>query len=71
MSMLAAFLVGYWMGTRAGEDGMRKLRDAGIAVLRSDEFRTTVAGVAGMARDALRQGLDIALAPEPARPHAA
>jgi hypothetical protein len=62
MGMLAAFLVGYWMGTRAGQDGMRNLRDAGVAVLTSDEFRTTVAGVAGLARGALREGLDLARA---------
>lgn len=68
MGMLAAFLVGYWMGTRAGANGMRTLRDAGAAVLRSEEFRTTAVGVAGMAKGVLRQAIDLALEPQPQQP---
>lgn len=71
MGMLAAFLVGYWMGTRAGEDGIRTLREAGAAVLRSEEFRTTAAGVTGMASGILHQAIDMAVAPQSQRPFAA
>lgn len=58
MGLLIAFLAGYWMGTRAGADGMKTLVNAGNKVLRSEEFQSTVAGVTAMARGTLAQALD-------------
>ncbi len=55
MFILGAFVLGYWMGTKAGENGMGTLIDAGQKVLASEEFQTTVAGVLGMARGAISQ----------------
>jgi thioredoxin reductase len=55
MFILGAFVLGYWMGTRAGENGMSTLIEAGQKVLASEEFQTTVAGVMGMARGAIGQ----------------
>lgn len=55
MFLLGAFVLGYWMGTKAGENGMGTLFEAGQKVLSSEEFQTTVAGVLGMARGALSQ----------------
>lgn len=57
MTLLGAFLIGYWMGTRAGEDGMKKMVEAGTKVLKSDEFQGAVAGAAVMARGALVSAL--------------
>lgn len=73
MGMLAAFLFGYWMGTRSGEEGIRKLRDATVAVVGSEEFQTTVAGATAMARSVLTQGLENAFgaADQFSRPRAA
>ncbi|MBV9312456.1 MAG: hypothetical protein JO100_01695 [Pseudonocardia sp.] len=72
MGMLASFLFGYWMGTRAGKEGLRKLRDAAVTVMQSDEFRTTAAGVAGMARGVMLQGMETVFgAEETTRPRAA
>lgn len=58
MTLLGAFLVGYWMGTRAGEDGMNKLVEAGTKVLRSEEFQGALAGATMMARGALASALE-------------
>lgn len=58
MTLLGAFLIGYFMGTRAGEEGMKSLLDAGTKVVQSDEFKSTVAGVTSMARGALVNALD-------------
>jgi hypothetical protein len=58
MGLLGAFVLGYWMGTRAGEDGMRSMMSAGLKILQSEEFQSTLAGVTGMARGALGQVLD-------------
>lgn len=59
--MLGSFLFGYWMGTRAGQEGMSKLRDATFTVVQSDEFKSSIAGVTGMARGALLQGMETVL----------
>ncbi len=58
MTLLGAFLIGYFMGTRAGEEGMKSLLDAGTKVVQSDEFKSTVATVTTMARGALVNALD-------------
>lgn len=58
MTLLGAFLVGYWMGNRAGPDGTRKMFHVGMKIVQSEEFQSTVAGVAGMARGALAQALE-------------
>lgn len=58
MGLLGAFVLGYWMGTRSGEDGMRSMMSAGTKIMQSEEFQSTLAGVAGMARGALGQVLD-------------
>ncbi|MDQ2708965.1 MAG: hypothetical protein M3Z25_15595 [Actinomycetota bacterium] len=67
MGMLGAFLFGYWMGTRSGQEGMHKLRGATLTLVQSDEFKSGLAGVAGMARGALSQGMDMALSAQSSR----
>jgi hypothetical protein len=62
MGMVGAFLFGYWMGTRAGQEGMNKLRHAAFVVLQSEEFKSTVTGVSEMARGVLKQGIETARA---------
>jgi hypothetical protein len=57
MLLLGAFLAGYWMGTKAGEDGFNTLFDAGKRVMASDEFKSTVLGATEMARGAIGQVL--------------
>ncbi len=57
MLLLGAFLAGYWMGTRAGEDGFTTLLDAGKKVWASEEFKSTVLGATEMARGAVAQAL--------------
>ncbi|MGH3802946.1 MAG: hypothetical protein ACRDTD_23010, partial [Pseudonocardiaceae bacterium] len=55
--LLGAFLAGFWMGTRAGEDGFNTLLDAGKKVWASDEFKSTLLGATDMARGAIGQVL--------------
>ncbi len=57
MIVLGAFLAGYWMGTRAGEEGFSALLDAGRKVVQSEEFQSALAGVTAMARGAIAQAL--------------
>ena len=61
IGMLGSFLFGYWMGTRAGQEGMSKLRDATVMVVQSDEFKSSIAGVTEMARGVVLQGVETML----------
>lgn len=57
MIVLGAFLVGYWMGTRAGEEGFNTIFDAGKKIMQSEEFQSTLMGATSMARGAISQAL--------------
>ncbi len=55
MFLLGAFLAGYYLGTKAGPDGMGALVETGRKVVTSEEFRSAVAGVVGVVRGVVSQ----------------
>lgn len=59
MTTLIAFLVGYLLGTKAGEEGLIELREAVETLRNSEEVKDLVEGGLSVAKDLLRQGVDM------------
>ena len=56
MGAIIGVVIGYVLGTRAGEKGFEELRDAWKTITTSEEVRDLVAGGISIAGDALRRG---------------
>ncbi|MGH9056206.1 MAG: hypothetical protein ACRDYY_10165 [Acidimicrobiales bacterium] len=56
MGTILGVVVGYALGTRAGEDGWAELREAWKVIATSDEVRDLVGGGLLIARDLLGRG---------------
>jgi hypothetical protein len=56
MGAVIGMVVGYVLGTRAGDDGYRELKDAWKTISTSAEVKDMVVGGMAMAGDMLRQG---------------
>ncbi len=60
MGVIVGVVVGYVLGTRAGEDGWNELVDAWRVITSSEEVRDLLSGALSTARDVMRdrgQGL--------------
>lgn len=60
MGALAGFLLGYWLGTKAGKHGMEEMISAGKQIAKSDEFKSAMAGATQMAGSMLSAGASMA-----------
>jgi len=60
MGAMIGFLLGYVLGTRAGDKGWRELQSSWHTIRSSDEVRDIVAGGLATARDLMRQGAGVA-----------
>lgn len=58
MVVLGAFLAGFWLGSRAGSDSVDALMESANKIMRSEEFRSTLAGATSMARGAISQAFE-------------
>ena len=56
MGAIVGVVIGYVLGTRAGEKGWEELRDAWDTIASSDEVRDMVSGGLAMAGDFVRRG---------------
>jgi hypothetical protein len=56
VAAVIAFVVGYVLGARAGEEGLEELKEAWKTVSSSGEVRDLVAGGLSIARDVLTRG---------------
>ncbi len=59
MGAIVGLVIGYVMGTRAGEKGRDELRQAWKTISTSDEVKDIVTGGLGLAGNLLRQGRSI------------
>jgi uncharacterized protein (DUF697 family) len=57
MEVLIGFAIGYLVGTRQGQDGLRDVRESVDAIRNSSEVRQLVVGGASVAGSAVRQVL--------------
>ena len=64
MEALLGFAVGYFLGTKAGREGLQELRESWKVVSASDEFQgltTTAKSMAGMAmQQSVKVSMDVA-----------
>jgi hypothetical protein len=56
MGAIVGVVIGYALGTRAGEEGWEELRDAWKTITSSEEVRDIVSGGFLMARQLLQRG---------------
>jgi hypothetical protein len=56
MEAMTGLVIGYLLGTRAGEDGYAELRDALATITSSEEVRGIALGIVCLLRDAARYG---------------
>ena len=56
MAAVIAFVVGYVLGARAGEEGLEELKEAWKTVSSSGEVRDLVTGGLSIARDIVTRG---------------
>jgi hypothetical protein len=56
MGAIIGMVIGYVMGTRAGDQGYQELKDAWKTISSSQEVKDMVSGGMAMAGDLLRQG---------------
>jgi hypothetical protein len=56
MGAIVGLVIGYALGTRAGEQGWEEFRDAWRTITSSEEVRDMVAGGFSMARDLVTRG---------------
>jgi hypothetical protein len=56
MGTVIGVVIGYVLGTRAGDKGFEELRDAWKTITTSDEVKDMVAGGMSIAGDLLRRG---------------
>ncbi len=59
MGAMIGFVLGYVLGTRAGEQGWNDLVESWRTISSSDEVRDILVGGLSIARDYLRQGAGI------------
>lgn len=59
MGALIGVIVGYAMGTKAGDDGLKELKEAWATIRSSQEARLMVAGGFSMARGLFGKGGDL------------
>ncbi|HKE76199.1 MAG TPA: hypothetical protein VKB57_21460 [Acidimicrobiales bacterium] len=59
MGAIVGVVVGYVLGTRAGEKGWEELRDAWETISTSEEVRDLVSGGLSMAGDMVRRASDL------------
>lgn len=60
MGTMIGFVLGYVLGTRAGEEGWNELLHSWKTISSSDEVKELVSGGLSVARDFLQQGAGIA-----------
>ena len=60
MEALIGFAIGYWAGTQAGQDGLKKAIAAFDAITKSEEFKSLTAQGFGLAGGLLSKGLQSA-----------
>jgi hypothetical protein len=56
MGAMIGMVIGYVLGTRAGEKGYEELRDAWKTITTSDEVKDMITGGLSLAGDLLHQG---------------
>ncbi len=56
MGAMVGLVIGYVLGTRAGDKGFEELRSAWKTISSSDEVRDMLIGGLSLARDTARQG---------------
>jgi hypothetical protein len=56
MGAMVGFVIGYLVGTRAGEKGRSELLEAWQTIVNSEEVRDLVSGGLSMARDFVQHG---------------
>ena len=56
MGAMIGLIIGYVLGTRAGEEGWTDFRDAWRTITTSEEVRDLVAGGVSMAADLVQRG---------------
>jgi hypothetical protein len=59
MGAMVGVVIGYVLGTRAGEKGYEELRDAWKTIRSSDEVKDMVAGGFSIARGLLQRGSEM------------
>ncbi len=59
MGTMIGFVLGYVIGTRAGEQGWNDLRESWRTISSSEEVRDLLVGSMSIARDFIRQGAGI------------
>ena len=59
MGAMVGVLIGYVLGTRAGEKGYEELRDAWKTIRSSDEVKDMVSGGFSIARGLLQRGTEM------------
>jgi hypothetical protein len=67
MGTLIGFIVGYLLGTKAGDRGRAELEESVRTIRSSPEVRALVAGLLGTGRGVVGQGMD-AVPPPSERP---
>jgi hypothetical protein len=56
MGAMLGFIMGYYLGVKAGPNGYEELQDAWKTISSSAEVKDTISGGVSVARDLLRQG---------------
>jgi hypothetical protein len=59
MGTMIGLVIGYVLGTRAGENGFQEFKEAWHTITTSDEVKDMVVGAASMARDLVQRGSEI------------
>jgi hypothetical protein len=59
MGTIIGVLVGYVLGTHAGEQGWEEFKEAWKVISTSDEVRDLLAGGLSLSRDIVRRGTDV------------
>jgi hypothetical protein len=57
MEAIAGFIVGYWLGTREGREGLQKMVDSWNEISKSDEFKALVGTAMTLGSGMVRQGI--------------
>jgi hypothetical protein len=57
MGAFIGFVVGYYVGTKEGRDGISRLMDSWSYISKSDEFKNLLATATSMGGGLLKQGL--------------
>jgi hypothetical protein len=57
MGAIAGFMLGYYLGTKEGREGLSRLVDSWQYISKSDEFKTLFSSASSMGAGLLKQGL--------------